>query len=217
MAKAKVKKPSPRPSAARGRVGKKLKVFRTPIGFHDAYVAAPSQKAALEAWGTNTNLFASGAAEVVTDAKLTREPLERPGEVVRVLRGSEAEQIRALGKTGKDNRPSPQPSSARSAPGTPARFGPDGGRGGKKAGGTTKERKRGPRPSSVGVDKAEKALAEADAKHREALAELKAAAEALDKRRRELERKHRDERERLNRKLDDARAQYRAAMEKWAE
>jgi hypothetical protein len=28
----------------------KLKVFRTPIGFHDAYVAAPSQKAALEAW-----------------------------------------------------------------------------------------------------------------------------------------------------------------------
>ena len=24
----------------------KLKVYRTPIGFHDAYVAAPSQKAA---------------------------------------------------------------------------------------------------------------------------------------------------------------------------
>lgn len=29
----------------------KLKVYRTPIGFHDAYVAAPSQKAALKAWG----------------------------------------------------------------------------------------------------------------------------------------------------------------------
>jgi hypothetical protein len=28
---------------------RKLKVFRTPIGFHDAYVAAPSRKAALEA------------------------------------------------------------------------------------------------------------------------------------------------------------------------
>jgi hypothetical protein len=28
----------------------KLKVFRTPIGFHDAYVAAPSKKAALAAW-----------------------------------------------------------------------------------------------------------------------------------------------------------------------
>ena len=29
----------------------RLKVFRTSIGFHDAYVAAPSRKAALEAWG----------------------------------------------------------------------------------------------------------------------------------------------------------------------
>ena len=28
---------------------RKLKVFRTPTGFHDAYVAAPSRKAALEA------------------------------------------------------------------------------------------------------------------------------------------------------------------------
>jgi hypothetical protein len=27
-----------------------LKVYRTPIGFHDALVAAASQKAALEAW-----------------------------------------------------------------------------------------------------------------------------------------------------------------------
>ena len=36
----------------------KLKVFRTPIGFHDAYVAAPSQKAALEAWGADSNIFA---------------------------------------------------------------------------------------------------------------------------------------------------------------
>ena len=29
----------------------KLNVYRTPIGFHDAYVAAPSQHAALLAWG----------------------------------------------------------------------------------------------------------------------------------------------------------------------
>jgi len=48
-----------------------LKVFRTPIGFHDAYVAAPSQKAALEAWGTDTNLFEAGAAELDTEPKLT--------------------------------------------------------------------------------------------------------------------------------------------------
>lgn len=66
----------------------KLKVFRTPIGFHDAYVAAPSQKAALEAWGSDTNLFAAGIAELITDPKLTKEPLARPGRVIRKLRGT---------------------------------------------------------------------------------------------------------------------------------
>ena len=45
----------------------KLKVFVTSIGFHDAYVAAPSQKAALEAWGADSNIFAQGIAEQVTD------------------------------------------------------------------------------------------------------------------------------------------------------
>jgi len=88
-------------------------VFRTPIGFHDAYVAAASQKAALEAWGSDSNLFAAGLAELVTDAKLTREALARPGEVIRKLRGTEAEQIRALGKAKQRSRPSPPPSPAR--------------------------------------------------------------------------------------------------------
>jgi len=77
---------------------KKLKVFRTPIGFHDAYVAAPSRKAALEAWGSDGDLFAQGLAEVVTDPKLTKKALARPGEVIRMRRGTEAEQLRALGK-----------------------------------------------------------------------------------------------------------------------
>ena len=55
----------------------KLKVFRTPIGFHDAYVAAPSQKAALEAWGADGNLFAQGIAEQVTDPDVMEEPLRQ--------------------------------------------------------------------------------------------------------------------------------------------
>lgn len=112
MAKAKKpQKPSPRPSLARGRGGgrRKLKVFRTPIGFHDAYVAAPSQKAAPEAWGSDSNLFARGSAEQVTDPKLTKEPLERPGQVVRRSRGSEAEQIRALGVDKKKLDPGSSP------------------------------------------------------------------------------------------------------------
>ena len=176
---------------------KKLKVFRTPIGFHDAYVAAPSMKAALEAWGSSTNLFSQGAAEVVTDPKLTKAALARPGEVVRVLRGSEGEHVRALGraKTARKAGPTPRPS-------------PAGGRGGKT---------RGRRPSSAAVDRAEKALAQAEAKHREALARLQAEAEAIAKRRRAIEAKHRGDRERLNRRLEEAREKYRTAMEEWAD
>ncbi len=86
-----------------------LKVFRTPFGFHDAYVAAASQKAALEAWGSESNLFASGTAERVIEPELMKGPLDRPGEVIKVLRGSRDEQVAALGeaagKPEKEGRP----------------------------------------------------------------------------------------------------------------
>ena len=175
---------------------KKLKVFRTPIGFHDAYVAAPSMKAALEAWGSSTNLFSQGAAEQVTDPKLTKAPLARPGEVVRVPRGSEGEHFKALGraeKKGKKKAGGPSPAS---------------GRGDKKT--------RGRRPSSAGVERAQAALARVEARHREALEKLRAEAAAIDKKRREIERKHRGERERLTSELDEAREKFRSAMEEWA-
>lgn len=82
-------------------MARRLKVFRTPIGFHDAYVAAPSRKAALAAWGTDADLFARGTAEEVTEARLTAEPLKRPGEVIRVSRGDLAAQLKALGPRKK--------------------------------------------------------------------------------------------------------------------
>jgi len=81
---------------------RKLKVFKTPIGFHDAYVAAPSRKAALEAWGSGTDLFSAGIAEEVQDPKAMKAALARPGEVVRVGRSSGKE----------EGRPSPRPSPA---------------------------------------------------------------------------------------------------------
>ena len=205
MAKAKLKGTAPRPSAA-GRGGKKkgakLKVFRTPIGFHDAFVAAPSQKAALEAWGSDSNLFAAGVAEAVTDPALMAEPLARPGEVVRKLRGSADEQVAALGKVGgskKADRPSPRSAS-------PSRPLPRGER----------ERRR-PRPSRGEVDRAEAALEKAEARHRTALDKLRAEEAALQARRRDAEREQRSERERLSEAVDEARERYRAAMAAWAE
>lgn len=68
----------------------KLKVFRTSIGFHDAYVAAPSQKAALAGVLSKAEARGHPKANVVTRAmgvnrtveiETTRVPF-RPGESI---------------------------------------------------------------------------------------------------------------------------------------
>lgn len=66
----------------------RLKLFRTPIGFHDAYVAATSQKAALAAWGADVDLFARGVAQSVDDPRLLAEAAENPGTVIKLARGT---------------------------------------------------------------------------------------------------------------------------------
>jgi hypothetical protein len=70
----------------------RLKVFCATSGFHDSIVAAPSRPAALKAWGAKTDLFSMGVAKQVTDPKLVKQALERPGEVIRLSRsgGEEA-------------------------------------------------------------------------------------------------------------------------------
>ena len=92
---------------------RKLKVFRTPIGFHDAYVAATSRKAALAAWGSDADLFARGAAEEVTDPALMADALARPGEVVRHSRGTAAEQLASVPDKPRQSKRHTAPASAR--------------------------------------------------------------------------------------------------------
>jgi hypothetical protein len=41
-------------------MARKLKTYQTSLGFFDLAVAAPSMKAALEAWGADSNLFHQG-------------------------------------------------------------------------------------------------------------------------------------------------------------
>ncbi len=50
---------------------RKLKVYQTSQGFYDLAVAAPSMKAALEAWGAGSNLFHQGFAKESDDSKAT--------------------------------------------------------------------------------------------------------------------------------------------------
>lgn len=46
---------------------RKLKTYQTSLGFFDLAIAAPSMKAALEAWGADSNLFHQGAAKESDD------------------------------------------------------------------------------------------------------------------------------------------------------
>ena len=56
----------------------RLKVFEAAFGFHDSVVAAPSQAAALRAWGMRQNLFAEGQARLATDEAAIKAALAHP-------------------------------------------------------------------------------------------------------------------------------------------
>lgn len=174
-------------------MARKLKVFRTAIGFHDAYVAAPSQKAALEAWGANNNLFAIGSAEVVTDATLTKEPLASPSKVIKLVRGSLEQHLSAAADT---NRKAP---AARKRRTTPAAKAP----------------RPKPRPSRDKLDEAEAALAEL---RDDAETEMK----AFDRREQDLrtERQAAEARQakaiaQSEREIARVRSQYEKALDRW--
>lgn len=173
----------------------KLKVYVVPTGFHDAYVAAPSRKAALKAWGSEHDLFARGLAQVVTDEALTAEPLARPGTVVKRSRGTTAEQIAALPDVP---RAEAKPAEAR-----------------RPVGEVRPDLKRRPKPSRKALDAAEQALAEAEARQRD---EEKAFAErqaALDRERRDTGKAWKDEHAALSRASDEERTRYDRAVEDW--
>jgi hypothetical protein len=44
-------------------MARKLKTYQTSLGFFDLAIAAPSMKAALEAWGADSNLFTRARRE----------------------------------------------------------------------------------------------------------------------------------------------------------
>jgi hypothetical protein len=62
---------------------RRLKVFETHIGFYEMIVAAPSMKAAAEAWGANQTLFKQGFAAETQDRKAAQAALAQPGIVLK--------------------------------------------------------------------------------------------------------------------------------------
>jgi len=67
-----------------------LKTFTTSAGFFDLAIAAPSMKAALEAWGSRANLFHQGFARQTHDAAIVAATLAKPGVVLRRPVGTKA-------------------------------------------------------------------------------------------------------------------------------
>lgn len=172
----------------------RLKVFRTPIGFHDAFVAAPSQKAALEAWGVDANIFAQGLAEEVTDPKLIEEPLANPGKVFKKVRGSADDHFAEL-----DRAPSRKKKAAEDA----------------KIVELKPRTKAKPKPSRDDLDAAEQALEKAEKKQRKELRKLDEKKEALERDRRDLQRRHEADRDKLTERCHSARIAFERAMRAW--
>jgi colicin import membrane protein len=70
-------------------MARKLKTYQTSLGFFDQAIAAPSMKAALEAWGADSNLFHQGAAKESKDPDVVSATMAKPGVVLRRPVGSD--------------------------------------------------------------------------------------------------------------------------------
>jgi hypothetical protein len=69
-------------------MARKLKTYQTSLGFFDQAIAAPSMKAALEAWGADSDLFHQGAAKESDDPNIIAATMEKPGIVLKRPVGS---------------------------------------------------------------------------------------------------------------------------------
>src|ERR1700712_3642099 len=70
-------------------MARRLKTYQTSRGFFDQAIAAPSMKAALEAWGADSNLFHQGAAKESKDPDVVAAMMAKPGVVLKRPVGSD--------------------------------------------------------------------------------------------------------------------------------
>jgi hypothetical protein len=180
-------------------MARKLKTYQTSLGFFDLAMAAPSMKAALEAWGADSNLFHQGAAKESDDPDVIAAAMAKPGVVLRRPVGSDgsfgehAELPTDLGGPGptkaagkpkgsKAKRPSSHPIDQATERKAALAFEKEQKR---------RERER-ERAEAAGqkdrarrqraVDKAQTALNKAEQEHAKRAATIQAEAEALEKR-----------------------------------
>jgi hypothetical protein len=105
-------------------MARKLKSYQTSLGFFEQAIAAPSMKAALEAWGTDSNLFHQGAAKESTDPEVIAATMKKPGVVLKRPVGSDGpfgEHAELPKSFGQDGRKKPAHKPAAKAKNSPAR------------------------------------------------------------------------------------------------
>jgi len=103
-------------------MARKLRTYQTSLGFFDQAIAAPSMKAALEAWGADSNLFHQGAARESDDPDVIAATMAKPGVVLRRPVGSNgpfgehADLPVNLGRQGKPKKAASKAASKAAGP-----------------------------------------------------------------------------------------------------
>jgi hypothetical protein len=177
-------------------MARKLKTYQTSLGFFEQAIAAPSMKAALEAWGADSNLFHQGAAKESHDPDVIAATMAKPGVVLKRPVGSNgpfgehAELPKDLGHAGR-KKPAHEPS----AKAKKSSAQPDKASDRKAAQAYERERQRREREEArekaarqrerarrqEAIDKAQAALGTAEEKHMRCVAALRAQIEAIEK------------------------------------
>jgi hypothetical protein len=203
-------------------MARKLKTYQTSLGFFDLTIAAPSMKAALEAWGADSNLFHQGAAKESDDPDIIAATMAKPGVVLRRpvgsdgsfgeravlptnLGGSGPRKAARKSKGTQAKQPSSRPVDKAAERKAALAFEREQKRRERKRASeeaaTQKDRER----RQQAVDKAQAALNKAEQEHAKRAATIQAEVEALEKRSQAEEARWDKEKERLEAALRRAR------------
>ena len=169
---------------------RRLKVFQTHLGFYDTVVAAPSQAAALRAWGTHQNLFADGQARVTDDPQAVEAALAHPN--VSLKRAVGSSDLFALESVSLPKVPD-APRTARAKPGGKLSPPPK------------------PPPDRSALDAAEAALRDLDDQRKSEEAEFRRRQDELDAERKAAQAAYVERHKAAAQALLDARTAYKRA------
>jgi hypothetical protein len=198
-------------------MARKLKTYQTSLGFFEQAIAASSMKAALEAWGADSNLFHQGAAKESRDPDVIAATMAKPGVVLKRPVGSDgsfgehAELPRNLDQDGR-KKPAHKPSAKVKKSSAQ----PDKAADRKAAQAYERERQRREREEAneevararrqQATDTAQAALDTAEEKHTQRVAVLRAQIEAIENKVQAEDASWDKEKERLNAALRRARS-----------